>query len=334
MGFQPTDLELRECPVPECGQGQVLLATHLMSMDPTMRNAMAGEEAAGRTDGSAYYKMMNWTPGKVITWRIAGLVLESKAEGFSKGDMVFAAAPWREINAVDASSLQKMPEGVAPSAAFSCLALTALTGHLGVKHVTRPQPGDVAYVSGAAGATGLIACHTLKQMGCRVIGSAGSPEKVQYLQSLGFEAFNYREESVENALKRLAPGGLNACFDNVGGETLEVVLEMMNDTGSVTLCGAISQYDAKPENRYGVRNLFQIVAKRLRVEGFIVGFFPPEAHAEGSETLLSWLREGKISDVSYFVDGFENLPDGIVGLFRGTNTGKMLVRVPLDLCKL
>ena len=312
---------------------EVLLATHLMSMDPTMRNAMAGEEAAGRTEGSAYYKMMNWTPGSVITWRIAGLVLESKAAGFSKGEMVFAQAPWREINAVSAEALQKMPEGVSPSAAFSCLALTALTAYLGVKHVTRPQAGDVAYVSGAAGATGLIACHTLRQMGCRVIGSAGSAEKVKYLQSMGFEAFSYREESVLPALQRLAPTGLNVCFDNVGGETLEAVLEMMNDTGSVTLCGAISQYDTQPEQRYGVRNLFQVVAKRLRVEGFIVGFFPPEAHAEASETLSSWLREGKISDCSSFVDGFENLPDGILGLFRGTNTGKMLVRVPLELCK-
>lgn len=332
-GFQTTDLELRECPMPECQEGEVLLATHLMSMDPTMRNAMAGEEAAERTEGSAYFKMMNWTPGSVITWRIAGLVLESKAAGFSKGEMVFANAPWREINAVTPEMLQKMPEGVSPSAAFSCLALTAMTGYLGVKHVTRPNPGDVAYVSGAAGATGLIACHTLKQMGCRVIGSAGSADKVKHLQSLGFEAFNYRDESVLAALKRLCPEGLNACFDNVGGETLEAVLEMMNDTGSVTLCGAISQYDAKPEQRYGVRNLFHIIAKRLRMEGFIVGFFPPEAMAEASETLSSWLREGKISDCSSFVDGFENLPDGIMGLFRGTNTGKMLVRVPLELCK-
>ena len=359
-GFQPSDLELRECPLPECGDGeawakggqllswriadslcsrslctvlQVLLATHLMSMDPTMRNAMAGGEAAGRTEGSAYYKMMNWEPGSVITWRIAGLVLESKVDGFSKGEIVFAQAPWREINAVNAGALQKMPEGVSPSAAFSCLALTAVTGYLGVKHVMRPNPGDVAYVSGAAGATGLIACHTLKQMGCRVIGSAGSAEKVKYLESLGFEAFNYHEEKVLNALKRLAPAGLNACFDNVGGETLEAVLEMMNDTGSVTLCGAISQYDTKPEQRYGVRNLFQVVAKRLRIEGFIQGFFPREVHAEAAETLSSWLRAGKISDCSSFVDGFENLPDGILGLFSGRNTGKMLVRVPLELCK-
>ncbi|CAJ1386907.1 unnamed protein product [Effrenium voratum] len=329
-GFKASDLELRECPVPSCGENQVLLATHLMSMDPTMRNAMAGEDGAARTGGSAYWAFMNWTPGKVVEWTIAGVVLESKAEGFAKGEVVVTSAPWREINAVEAETCRKIPEGVAPSAAFSCLELTAKTGFCGVKFVARPKAGDVAYVSGAAGATGLVACHTFKNLGCRVIGSAGTKEKVEMLQAQGFEAFNYKEEPVLAALKRIAPDGLNVCFDNVGGETLEAMLDMLNDGGSVALCGAISQYDLRPEARSGVRNLFQAVAKKLRIEGFLLFQFTPEELQDCRDTMLSWMKEGKISDCCTFVDGFENLPDGILGLFQGTNTGKMLVRVPVD----
>eukprot|EP00913_Durusdinium_trenchii_P013891 g13040.t1 len=128
---------------------------------------------------------MNWTPGSVPVWRICGVVLESKAEGFAKGELCMAMAPWRELNAVNAEQLKK--------AAFSCLELVAQTGYCGAKFVARPKPGDVAYVSGAAGATGLIACQTFKQLGCRVIGSCGSKDKVEMLKSLGFEAFNYKE---------------------------------------------------------------------------------------------------------------------------------------------
>ncbi|CAJ1449201.1 unnamed protein product, partial [Effrenium voratum] len=216
----------------------------------------------------------------------------------------------------------------------------------GVKFVARPKAGDVAYVSGAAGATGLVACHTFKNLGCRVIGSAGTKEpgtgrtdgagrakrgeKVEMLQAQGFEAFNYKEEPVLAALKRIAPDGLNVCFDNVGGETLEAMLDMLNDGGSVALCGAISQYDLRPEARSGVRNLFQAVAKKLRIEGFLLFQFTPEELQDCRDTMLSWMKEGKISDCCTFVDGFENLPDGILGLFQGTNTGKMLVRVPVD----
>merc|ERR1712217_133876 len=118
--------------------------------------------------------------------------------------------------------------------------------------------GDVAFVSGAAGATGMVAVQTLKNLGCaRVIGSAGSDEKCKFLESLGAEAFNYRNESTLEALKRLCPEGINVMFDNVGGETLEAAIEMMNDGGRICMCGAISQYNTRPEARHGVKNLFQ-----------------------------------------------------------------------------
>merc|ERR1719480_774698 len=120
---------------------------------------------------------------------------------------------------------------------------TPLTGYLAAKHIGEPKAGEIAFVSGAAGATGLVACQTFKNHGCRVLGSAGADDKVALLASLGVEAFNYKKETILHGLRRLAPGGVNICFDNVGGETLEAALEMMNDRGRVLLCGAISQYD-------------------------------------------------------------------------------------------
>mmetsp|Transcript_38182 Transcript_38182/g.119159 ORF Transcript_38182/g.119159 Transcript_38182/m.119159 type:complete len:355 (+) Transcript_38182:52-1116(+) len=330
-GFAATDFELRACAVPEVAAGELLLRLHLLSMDPTMRNAMAGPGSAKRTDGSKYYSFMNWEPSTVPNWRVVAQVVRSRAEGFAEGDMVSATAPWRELVVLPGSSVEKVPDGITPSAALSAIGMTARTGYLGAKFCGEPKDGDVAFVSGAAGATGLTACQTLKNLGCRVVGSAGTDEKVEVLKSMGIEGFNYKRESIFEGLQRLCPGGVNVAFDNVGGETLEAILEMMNDEGRVVLCGAISQYDKPLEQRYGVRNLFHVVAKRLKLQGFVVLWsFSDEQNADCKQTLQTWFREGKIKDLSTFVDGFENLPEGILSLFSGANTGKCLVRVPLS----
>lgn len=330
-GFTHTDFELRTCAVPAVDENQLLVSLHLMSMDPTLRNAMAGSDAAQRTDGSLYYQFMNWQPGSVPKWRVIAQVLDSRAAGYARGDLVIATAPWREFACIDVTDVvEKISDEITPTAAMSATGMTALTGYLGAKHIGNPKVGDVAFVSGAAGATGLIACQTLKLLGCSVVGSAGSDEKVALLQRLGIQAFNYKDETILEGLRRLCPEGLNVAFDNVGGATLEAILEMMNDEGRVVLCGAISQYDTPPEQRYGVKNLFHAVAKRLKLEGFIVSMsFSPEQTTEAKETLKSWLREGKIQDVCTCVDGFENMPEGIRSLFTGANTGKALVRMPL-----
>ena len=331
QGVEASDFELRPCATPEPQEGELLVALHLLSMDPTLRNAMAGSQAAERTDGSQYYAYMNWHPGSVPSWMVVAQVLASKAEGFERGDMVMGMAPWRELATVSALAVKKVPEGLAPSAALSAVGMTARTGYLGAKFIGEPCHGDVVFVSGAAGATGLSASQTFRNLGCRVVGSAGSDEKVELLRTLGIEGFNYKKESVPEGLRRLCPQGLNVAFDNVGGETLEAILEMMNDRGRVVLCGAISQYDVPPAQRYGVKNLFHIVAKQLKVQGFIVSMsFSDTQNAECDETLNAWLREGKLQDVSTCVDGFENVPEGLLSLFKGSNTGKCLVRVALS----
>jgi NADPH-dependent curcumin reductase CurA len=333
-GFEESDFALRPCEVPTVGDGELLLATHLVSIDPTMRNAMGGSEVAERTSGSGYYAFMNWQPGAVITWSILARVVEARAPGFAEGDIVTTFAPLKELTKADAAHCQKVPTDVPLTAAMSVMGMTSRTAYCSAKYIGEPKAGDVAFVSGAAGAVGLVACQTLQNLGCRVIGSAGSDDKVALLESIGVEAFNYKKEATLQGLRRLGPDGLNIFFDNVGGEVLEASLEMMNDFGRVVMCGAISQYDKPPAERYGVKNLFHVVAKQLKLQGFIVSSFTPEQLEECDATMADWLRSGKLKDWHTAVDGFERFPDGIRGLFTGQNTGKMLVRVPLPTGKL
>merc|ERR1712187_312863 len=312
----------------------LLIATHLISIDPTMRNAMGGSDVAERTDGSGYYAFMNWQPGAVIAWMVVGRVEETRAPGFEVGDLVRTFAPLQQFTKAEAALCEKMPQDVPPTALMSVLGMTSRTAYCSTKHIGEPKSGDVAFVSGAAGATGLVACQTLKNFGCRVIGSAGSDDKVALLQDIGVEAFNYKKETTLQGLRRLCPDGLNIFYDNVGGETLEHAWEMMNDFGRVVMCGAISQYDKLPSERYGIKNLFHVVAKQLKMQGFIVSSFAPDQLQECDATMIEWLKAGKLKDWHTAVDGFDKFPDGIRGLFTGVNTGKMLVRVPLPANKL
>eukprot|EP00656_Telonema_subtile_P007634 TRINITY_DN13584_c0_g1_i1.p1 TRINITY_DN13584_c0_g1~~TRINITY_DN13584_c0_g1_i1.p1 ORF type:complete len:360 (-),score=84.38 TRINITY_DN13584_c0_g1_i1:220-1299(-) len=328
-GFNPdTDFELTPCELPSCGDGQLVVAPYLVSVDPTLYNAMRGSDSASRTEGSAYYDFMNWATGAVPSWFMIAQVLESKADGFEPGQLVEGMAPWREVSAVDAAGWA--PVTAQPEAQLSVLGLTGKTAYLGVKHIIRPSEGNTAYVSGAAGSTGLAACQTLLNLGCTVIGSAGSDEKVALLESVGVKGFNYKNESVLEGLQRLAPNGIDCAYDNVGGETLEAILEMVNEGGSVALCGAISQYDAHHSEKYGIKNTFHLIAKRVRLEGFLVNQFGGEQQKECAETLAAWVGQGKLTPQYTLVEGFENLiVGGLVGLLKGTNMGKLLVKMEL-----
>ena len=252
--------------------------------------------------------------------------------GFATGDLIQTAAPWRRYNAVSSRMARKLDSAVPTEAYLGTLGGTGNAGYLPVVHIGKPKQGEVAFVSGAAGATGLVAAQSLKLLGCSlVVGSAGSDDKVALLESLGIRAFNYKTEDTLAALQRLCPEGVDIYFDNVGGPTLESALEVMKDFGRVIACGQISQYDLPPEERYGVRNLFHVVAKRLTFQGYVTDprSFTPEQFAEAASSLSKWLASGELVDQSTVVDGFDQIPTAILGLFSGTNTGKMLVRAEL-----
>lgn len=330
-GLSASLFEMRDCAMPETQEGEVLIATHLISLDPTMRNAVAGEDAAVRRHGSAYWKLMYWNLGEVISWHVVARVMESKCPDFLAGDLVTAWAPLRRFSSVLPSKhrMKKLPSGISPTAMFSSMGFTAETGFLGAKYIGRPREGEIVFVSGAAGATGLLACQTFKALGCKVFGSAGSDEKVKVLEGLGVPSFNYKKESYLDGLRRFCPDGFDVAFDNVGGDCLEAMLEMINDHGRIVLCGAISQYDTLPEKRYGVKNLFQVVAKQVRIEGFLVFGFTDEQNEDCRQTLAKWVQDGVVKDTSTVIEGFENFPQALMGLFAGQNTGKMMVREPI-----
>jgi NADPH-dependent curcumin reductase CurA len=229
---------------------------------------------------------------------------------------------WRETGVAAASSLRRLdPDLAPPSTSLGVLGMPGLTAWVGLVDVARVEAGETVYVSGAAGAVGSAAVQIARLRGCRVIGSAGTPEKVAWLRELGVEAFDYRETRARDALA----DGIDVYFDNVGGEQLEAALGALRPFGRVVACGSISTYNAE-RPQPGPRNMAFVVTKRLRLQGFLVidhGDRYPDFLAE----VGPWVREGAVAYRETVVDGLENAPAAFAGLFRGENIGKMLVRV-------
>jgi NADPH-dependent curcumin reductase CurA len=309
---QESDFEVRDAPEVTPADGNVLIRNVYVSVDPYMRSRMTGirtyvgpYEVGGPIDGGA-----------------VGRVVESRHPGFAEGDWVLSMLGWRESGVAAGDRLRKLDPDVAPpSTALGVLGMPGLTAWVGLVDIGQVQDGETIYVSGAAGAVGSAAAQIAKLKGLRVIGSAGSTEKVEWLRSLGVEAFDYRESPLKDALA----DGIDVCFDNVGGAQLEGALNALRPFGRVIACGAISRYnDTLPEP--GPRNLGFVVTKRLRIQGFIV-----TDHVDRYPAFLaevgSWVREGALAYRETVVEGLERLPEAFAGLFRGDNVGKMLVKL-------
>lgn len=310
-----SDFELREAPLPTPGEGEVLVRNVFVSVDPYMRSRMSGI----RTYVPPYEL------GEAVDGGAVGRVVESRDERYAAGDWVLSQLGWREHGVVGAERLRKLDPSVAPpSYALGVLGMPGFTAWIGLVDVARVQEGETIYVSGAAGAVGSAAVQIARLKGLRVIGSAGSAEKIEWLRSLGIEAFDYRETSAKEALA----GGIDVYFDNVGGAQLEAALWALRDHGRVAACGSISRYnDARAEP--GPRNLSLIVTKRLRVEGFIIlDHF--RRFGEFLTEVAPLVLGGHIQCRETIRDGFEHIPSAFAGLFQGENTGKMLVRVGPD----
>jgi len=310
---QPTDFALVEVDVPEPADGQVLIRNAFVSVDPYMRGRM--------NDVKSY--VPPFALGEPLTGGAVGQVVASRNGRFEEGSWVVHNLGWRELALSDGDGLLGFDPAVAPvSTALGVLGMPGLTAYVGLLDVGRAKDGETVFVSGAAGAVGSVVGQIAKLKGCRVIGSAGSAEKVAWLRELGFdEAFDYREVPAREALKE----SIDVYFDNVGGPTLEAALAALRVRGRVVACGAISQYNAT-ELPPGPRNLFLVVTKRLRIEGFIVS-----DHSDRRSAFLGevgpWVRDGSVRYRETVVDGIENAPAAFIGLLAGENTGKMLVRV-------
>jgi NADPH-dependent curcumin reductase CurA len=316
---EPDDFQLTESALPPLDNGEVLVENVYMSVDPYMRGRMI--------DRKSY--VGPFEVGEVMHGGAVGRVAESRADGLTEGDHVLSMNGWRERFVSGTRGLRKVDVSLAPASTYlGVMGMPGLTAYVGLLDIGAPAPGETVFVSGAAGAVGSVVCQIAKLKGCRVVGSAGSVEKTRWLtEEAGVDAvIDYRAAgSLRRALREACPEGIGVYFDNVGGDHLEAAIWSMNDFGRIVACGSISTYNAvEPEP--GPSNLFQVVTKRLMIKGFIVSDHLDRGQAFTAE-MSEWIRAGRIRWRETVVDGIESAPDAFLGLFRGDNVGKMLVRL-------
>jgi NADPH-dependent curcumin reductase CurA len=312
--------ELVETPVPEPGEGQLLIRNAFLSVDPYMRPRM--------NDVRSY--VAPFTLGEAMTGGAVGRVEVSRHEGFPEGSWVVHQLGWREWALSDGRGVLPVDPSLAPvQTALGVLGMPGFTAWYGLS-LAEPEEGETVWVSAAAGAVGSAAGQVAKLRGCRVIGSAGSPEKLAWLHELGFDgAFGYRDRPLRDSLRDLAPDGIDVYFDSVGGDHLEAAIGAMRNYGRIVACGAIAHYNAV-EQPPGPRNLFMLFTKRLTVRGFIISDHY-DRYPEFLAEMGPWVRDGLVRHHETIVDGIENAPRAFLGLLEGANIGKMLVRVgPAD----
>ncbi|MGA3295030.1 MAG: NADP-dependent oxidoreductase [Candidatus Acidiferrales bacterium] len=313
-----SDFRIVEAPIIALANGQILVRTFFLSVDPYMRGRMNGVRTyADPVD-----------IGQVMVGGTVGKVLQSLNSQFQAGDIVVGYWGWQEYAILDGRGLQKLDASGAPvSTALGVLGMPGMTAYFGFLDICQPKPGETVVVSGAAGAVGSLVGQIAKIKGCRAVGTAGSDQKVAWLTGeLGFDgAFNYKTtEDYVAKLKELCPKGIDCYFDNVGGNVTDAVLPVLNVRARISVCGQISQYNAaNPE--LGVRPYVYLLSKQSRAEGFIISQFA-DRFPEGIAQMAQWLKEGNLKYREHVVTGFENAPRALIGVLQGDNTGKMLVR--------
>jgi NADPH-dependent curcumin reductase CurA len=324
FGSRPSGLptadtfEFVETPVPQPGDGEVLVRTLYVSVDPYLR---------GRMRPSRSY-VAPFELGSVIESGVIGEVVESRSPDFAPGDIVTAMLGWRLFNVVKPAHLIKIDPKLAPvTTALGVLGGTGLTAYFGLLDIGQPKAGEVVVVSGAGGAVGMTVCQIAKIKGCHVIGISGSDSKNNYLrEELGVDAvINYKSENVSERLREVCPKGIDIYFDNVGGEVSDAVLPLLRQGARLPICGQISMYnlDRPP---VGLKPEPFLLVNRAMMKGFIVTDYAPRFR-EGIQQLAAWMAEGKLKYAETIVEGFENIPQAFIGLFSGENLGKQIVKV-------
>ncbi|MTI30583.1 NADP-dependent oxidoreductase [Xanthovirga aplysinae] len=305
-----------EMPVPS--EGEVLLKSLYVSVDPYIRGRM--------NDVKSYVEP--YRLNEVIRSGVVAEVMESKDEGFKKGDYVTALLGWEKFQTTKTKGLEKVDPNLAGLSAYlGILGMPGLTAYFGLMDIGKPKAGETVVVSGAAGAVGSVVGQIAKIQGCRVVGIAGSAEKCRFLRDeLGFDAvINYREGKVLEDLMQVAPDGVDVYFDNVGGEISDAVISRINKFARIAICGQISLYNLdKPP--VGPRVMGQLLIKSALMKGFIVWDYADRVQ-EGIQHLAKWLGEGKLKYRETVMEGFDNIPQAFLDLFTGKNLGKMVVKV-------
>jgi len=316
------DFELREAPMPTpaLDQGEILVKTLCISFDPAMRGWM--------DDAPSYLPPVQL--GEVMRAPTVAQVILSQNPQYPVGSLVQGFYGWQEYTIANSSTQMPprlIPDGTPVTMPLSAFGGTSITAYFGLLDIGKPVPGDTVVISGAAGATGSVAGQIAKIKGCRVIGIAGGKEKCAWLMNeCGFDAvIDYKQEDVAARLSQLCPTGINVFYDNVGGDILQAAIENIADFGRIVLCGSISGYnDATPKP--GPSNMFHLIARRVRMQGFIVIDYLPRAQ-EAISDLATWVFDGKIRCREDVQRGFDNIPDTLLRLFKGENVGKQLLQL-------
>ena len=314
------NFDYRETPIPEAGDGEVLVRNLYLSFDPTQRGWMEDRESY----------MPPVQIGEPMRAGTVGQVAASNHPDFATGDIVQTLGGWQDFfvaNPMMPMALNKLPAGLDPAMILSVLGTTGHTAYWGLLDLGQPQSGETVLVSGAAGATGSVAGQIARIKGCRVVGIAGGPEKCAWLtEEARFDAaIDYKNDDVDARIGELCPDRVDVFFDNVGGDILEAALNHINMRARVVLCGGISNYNATAPAP-GPVNLMNLVIQRARMEGFIVIDYMDRFAASAAE-LTGWMQSGELIYQVDVQEGFENIPDTLNRLFTGRNIGKQLLKL-------
>jgi len=312
------NFKLVESPAPAPGDGEVLVKNLWLSLDPYMLGRM--------TQQKSYAKGVEI--GEVMTGETVGEVVESKHPGFAPGEKVTAQAGWQLYVALKSGLLTKIdPSTRAPLSYYlGCLGMPGRTAYFGLNEVGKPKSGETLVVSAASGAVGSVVGQLGKVAGCRVVGIAGGKQKCDYVTGeLGFDAcVDYKAGNFYRDLKEACPQGIDVYFDNVGGETLDTVLRLVNTFARIVICGRISGYHAAEP--YGIKNLGTFIPNRVRMQGILV-FDWMDRYAEANKALAGYVAQGKLKTRESIVEGIERAPQGFIDLVQGRNFGKQLVKL-------
>ncbi|XP_050071233.1 prostaglandin reductase 1-like [Anopheles maculipalpis] len=314
---EPTleNFQLVEEPVPQLQDGEFMIRAMYLSVDPYMR----------------IYTLNSPTGSTMIGGQV-GEVIESRNAQFPVGSYAFAQVGWRTISVCNPAEFETRKPYVLPdfgtlpiSLGMGALGTVGNTAYFGFLEICKPKPGETVVVSGAAGAVGSMVGQIAKIKGCRAIGIAGSREKCQWLEEIGFDGtINYKEENIAASLKQLAPDGVDCYFDNVGGQTSEAVKGQMKPFGRISVCGTISMYNDRPVQV--VDPQLDFVWKQLMQEGFSVHRWT-DRWFEGVEQNMQWIKDGKIKVRETVTEGFQNMPQAFIDMMKGGNIGKAVVKV-------
>lgn len=313
-----SNFELRNAYLPNLSQNEILIRSFYLSVDPYMRRRMGG-----RLSSHPPFELNECLTGKVI-----GKIIESKNPIFKVGDVVKGRLSWADYSITDGSEIEKIDlDGIPLTAALNALGSPGMTAYFGILDLGQPKIDETVVISGAAGAVGMIVGQIAKIKGCRVVGITGSTEKAEFLlKNLGFDAaVNYKNPHYAEKLEIACPKGVDIYFDNVGGPVTDQILLLINKFSRIVLCGQISTYNVD-EPDIGLRHFRTLIVKSAVAKGLIVWDYK-ERFNEALQQITQWIKEKRLKNYETITEGLENAPKAFLGLFKGENIGKQLVKI-------